>query len=445
MTSSARMPRREDGWVLVSAIVLMAIMLTVGLASFAFVDTGQKRSRESRERESSLSLAEAALYAQGFALTRNWPNTKQGLTGDCSSGTPLSGTTLYCPDRDTLAKGSSGNQGVAQLANVDLDSNAVWNTKVRDNYGALKAAFDATQADGTLTENGVSCPDTPCRLDFNEDRQLWVYAKAVVRGRPRSIVARLKLEQLRESVPQAGVVAGALDVTNTGNKLMLDGTGSSVIVRCSPLTAASCMSYDSGKGQLTPAPASAPSQPYFMTPAQLERFKARAKADGTYWPAGSCPATAADLTGAVVWVERCSTGLSNNIGPYSTPCTVPSADMSTNCINPTTKPGLLIWHCGTLQMQGGYTFYGIMYLVNNSDGKCAGFAAKSGGCPNGWVFETSGGAGVLGALVADGGGCVLIGSNSLNIKFDANVFNSVTSYGTVGLVQNTWRELKAGS
>ena len=50
------------------------------------------------------------------------------------------------------------------------------------------------------------------------------------------IVARLKLEQLRESVPQAGVVAGALDVTNNGNKLMVDGTGSSIVVRCSPLT-----------------------------------------------------------------------------------------------------------------------------------------------------------------------------------------------------------------
>jgi hypothetical protein len=61
------------------------------------------------------------------------------------------------------------------------------------------------------------------------------------------------------------------------------------------------------------------------------------------------------------------------------------------------------------------------------------------------VYESGGGAGVLGALVTDGGGCVLIGSNSLNMKYDANVFNSVTSYGTVGLVQNTWRELKAGS
>ena len=72
-------------------------------------------------------------------------------------------------------------------------------------------------------------------MDFNGDHQLWVQAKAIVRGKPRSIVARLKLEKLRESVPQAGVVAGALQVTNTGNKLMVDGTGSTIVVRCSNL------------------------------------------------------------------------------------------------------------------------------------------------------------------------------------------------------------------
>ena len=444
MTNPSRMPNREDGWVLVSAIVLMAIMLTVGLASFAFVDTNQQRSRESRERESSLSLAEAALYAQGFALTRNWPNPAKQLGADCSSAAAVTSTTLFCPDRDTLAKGTSGNGSVAQLANVDLDGAAAWTTKVRDNYGGLKAAYDPSVADGQLTEGGVPCPQTPCRMDFNGDRQLWVYAKATVRGRPRTVVARLKLEQLRESVPQAGVVAGALDVTNNGNKLMLDGTGSSVIVRCSPLSSATCMSYDSGKGQLTPAPQSTPGQPNFMTPAQLERFKARAMTDGTYFAAGTCPSSADELSGAVVWVEQCSTSYANNIGPFKTPCVVPNT-LSSNCINATNKPGLLIWHCGTLRFTGNYTFYGIVYVVNNSDGTCGSFPAKSGGCPSGWVYESGGGAGVLGALVTDGGGCVLIGSNSLNMKYDANVFNSVTSYGTVGLVQNTWRELKAGS
>jgi hypothetical protein len=196
MSPSARMPRREDGWILVSAIVLMAIMLTVGLAAYAFVDTGQKRTRESRERESSLSLAEAALYAQGFALTRNWPNPAKQLGGDCSSSAALTSTTLYCPDRDTLAKGSSGNQSVAQLANIDLDKNATWNTKVRDNFGDLGAAFDATKADNSLTGviDGVTktCPG-PCRMDFNGDRQLWVYAKAMVGGGPRRPVFRPKL------------------------------------------------------------------------------------------------------------------------------------------------------------------------------------------------------------------------------------------------------------
>ena len=248
------------------------------------------------------------------------------LGGDCSSATAVTATTLFCPDRDTLAKGSSGNGERRPAAPTSTSTpTPTWTTKVRDNYGALKAAYDPARPTATLTENGVSCPRPRAGWTSTSDRQLWVSAKAIVRGKPRSIVARLKLEQLRESVPQAGVVAGALDVTNNGNKLMLDGTGSSIVVRCSPLTSASCMSYDAGKGQLTPAPASTPSQPNFMTPAQLERFKARAKTDGTYFAAGTCPANAAELTGAVVWVEQCSDELRDNIGPYSSPCVVPDA------------------------------------------------------------------------------------------------------------------------
>jgi hypothetical protein len=437
-----RNPHREDGWVLVSAIVLMAIMLSVGLSAYAFVDTGQTRARESRERESSLSLAEAALYAQGFALAKNWPNANKQLGGDCSSANPLSATTQYCPDRDTLAKGSSGNPSVAQFATTDFGANATWTTSVRDNYGALASAYDPAVANSTLTENGVSCPQTPCRMDFNGDRQLWVQARAVVRGKPRNIVARLKLEQLRESVPQAGVVAGRLDVTNNGNKLMLDASGSSILLRCSPIGSSACASYDSDKGQVTPTPSSAPAQPNFMTPSQIQRFKERAITEGTYFAAGTCPSGAAQLTGAVVFVERCSASYPHTSG-YSTPCNVP-AGMDNNCINPTNRPGLLIWHCGTFAMTGNQTFYGIVYMVNNSDGTCSGWSALSGNCNSSTIYESGGGGGTYGALVADGDACVKIGSNSLNLGFDANVFNSVSSFGTVGLVQNTWRELKAG-
>ena len=82
------------------------------------------------------------------------------------------------------------------------------------------------------------------------------------------------------------------------------------------------------------------------------------------------------------------------------PSNVPTS-LSGNCITPTNKPGLLIWHSGTLRFTGNYSFYGIVYVVNNSDGTCTnGFVAKSGGCPDGWVYETSGGA--VAAKVAPG-------------------------------------------
>jgi hypothetical protein len=432
----------EDGWVLVTAIVLMAIMLSVGLSAFAFVDNGQQRSRESRERESSLSLAEGALFAQGFALTKNWPNPGKPLGGDCSSASPITATTNYCPNRDSLAKGSSGNGAVAQFNDTDFLANATWTTSVRDNSGVLEKAFDPAVADGQLNDttygHGI-CPSTPCRQDWNGDRQLWVQARAVVRGKPRNLVARLKLEELRESVPTAGVVAGRLDVTNNGNKEMLNATGTSILLRCSPVSSSTCASYDAGKGQVTPAPTSAPAQGNFMTAAQIQRFKERAQTEGTYY--AGCP-TGGQLIGAVVFVERCDASYAHT-GVYSSPCVVPAA-MTANCINPTNKAGMLIWHCGTLGLTANQTYYGIVYLVNNSDGTCAGWTAKSGACGSSNIFESSGGGGVYGALVADGDACVAIGSNSLNMAFDGNVFNSVTSFGTVGLVQNTWRELKAG-
>ena len=52
-----------------------------------------------------------------------------------------------------------------------------------------------------------------------------------MRGKPRNVVARLRLEQLSESVPQTAVVAGALSITNNGNHggtPIIDATGSQV-------------------------------------------------------------------------------------------------------------------------------------------------------------------------------------------------------------------------
>jgi hypothetical protein len=125
--------------------------------------------------------------------------------------------------------------------------------------------------------------------------------------------------------------------------------------------------------------------------------------------------------------------------------------MSPQCINSLEKPGLLIWHCGRMDMQGAFTFVGVLYNTNNSDGTCLNYTAKTGNCFSGNqrvtendLIVTNGGFGVLGALAIDGGGCLQIGSNGLQVQYDSNAFSSISSYGTVGLVQNTWRELKPG-
>src|SRR4029079_19700691 len=134
-----------------------------------------------------------------------------------------------------------------------------------------------------------------------------------------------------------------------------------------------------------------PSQPNFMTPSQIQRFKERAITEGTYFAAGTCPSGAAQLTGAVVFVERCIASYPHTSG-YSTPCNVP-AGMDNNCINPTNRPGLLIWQCGTVAMTGNQTFYGIVYMVNNSDGTCQGWSALSGNCNSSTIYQTGGGGG----------------------------------------------------
>ena len=94
------MLKREDGWVLVTAVMLMSVMMAVGLASISLVDTQQKRTREQRAFESGLNLGEAVLYAQGFKLTRSWPSA-----GEARGGLLVSACgDDALPDRDILAR-----------------------------------------------------------------------------------------------------------------------------------------------------------------------------------------------------------------------------------------------------------------------------------------------------------------------------------------------------
>lgn len=443
--------RDEGGWALATSIVMLAIMLVAGLAVFALADTGQQRSRQQRERETALNVAEGVLYSQGFTLAQNWPGSAGALTSVPSSCTQTSSDPL-CPTPSTMAAAQASNPALAAFANIDAQASVTWTAKVRDNGGALAGAFVSAQADAAQsgtnvqTGNAYTCAAT-CRWDANGDKQLWVQARAVVRGRPRNVVALMKLERVLEATPETAVTAGGINIGNNGNSIMIYAAGSQVVVRCDT-TASGCALYQ--PGQIQPAPVTV-SAPPLMTAAQLARFKQRAITDGRYF--SGCPGD--DIAGAVVWVESCVSGqLSNQT--ITQPCNPAAPDkpggggtgLAQDCVNQYNRPGILIWHCGRMTFSGGWTYVGIVYGVNNSDGTCPASAPAVGngtcdGNNNSTdnVVSMTGGFGIWGVLAIDGRGCLYAGSNGIQVQYDPNVFGAVASYGTVGLVQNTWREL----
>ena len=310
----------------------------------------------------------------------------------------------------------------------------------------------------------------PCTRDFDRDRQLWVQARTVVRGKVRNIVALLKLEELAEDVPRAAVASGALTVTNNNNtdRPTVAGNDGGVFVSCNtanPFCADYPANSQTGASDVQPTPVSDSDRKPLMTAEQLARMKERAMTDNTYF--AGCPDSKANLTGRVVWVEGCLSGFKAASSLPSGPCQPagspppPDDRLSGDCINTISNPGILIWHCGSASFSGGQTYVGLLYMVNSSDRLTSAEADRctktvgvdqigNGTCPKNAstvtdVLEIGGNFHIWGAVAVDGPGCFRAGSSGLNVYYDSNVFSAVRSYGTAGLVQNTWRELPSNA
>ncbi len=150
-----------------------------------------------------------------------------------------------------------------------------------------------------------------------------------------------------------------------------------------------------------------------MTATQLARFKVAAQTASppTYYT--SCPPT---YTGTVVFIDVSA----------STVC----SDTNSATYNSDAEPGIIIMPRGRMDDIKG-TYYGIIYLGNeqNSSGPLLSFGAN---------------AEVFGGVAIDGPGRLVVGQASGPrpvINFRDSAFNPLATFGTTGLVQNTWREL----
>jgi hypothetical protein len=406
-----RIHTQESGNVLVTAIMLMAAMLSVGFAIASTADTQTSQSRKERERESSFNLAEAALSAQTFILGRRGTGTIDHPYP--AEGCPAAGDEYFCPDNTRLMNNYKGE------GQVDFNEDTVWETHV----------LDDADADGNVVtfwkDEYLAEPNWP-RYDANNNRHVWVRSQAVVRGRLRSIVAWVKIEDRIVSFPRYAVLAGFLHGKNSGGhggRPLVNSTGSlGVAVRCDEAPQSDCIDLNPTKGPQLQPPAN-----YQLTypnstaigADELYALEEVAKANGTWYE--SCPS---NPNGDVVYVKNAGTCRYTNVAP--------AASGQTKCCNSQANPGLYVLERGTVDFGGNIEFWGVVYNANLDNSSLER------------MIETSGTAAIHGGAIVDGNGGVYAGSSGDNIVYWAFAFDDIKAVGTAGVVQNTWREIVPG-
>jgi Tfp pilus assembly protein PilX len=398
----------ESGWAMVTVVGLMAIVLSLALATMSQVDTQQKQSGVVRTKETAFNLAEAALNAQTFALAQEWPG--QGKASNPYAQCTQSSNSARCPVPATLQ---------SMFSSPDTIQGATWRTNVRDNATGSTESFysDALTA---------SAPG----YDANGDGKLWVRSQATVNGRTRTLIALVRVEEVFEDMPHAAVITGRLTISNDGHKEIIDsrtGVSPTVSVRCTPqlLELTPCLGHQiSNVGnirdetdltalldhQLYPNVTVKNYQGGAATTAEARaRLKATAIANGTYYT--SCPSS--PPAGPVVWIVAGTCTWTGN-----------------QVVNSRSNPGLMILENATVYLGGTVNYYGIIYSFNPLNLSTA-------------LIQVQGNAQVFGGVLIDGPGVLIAGSSKLNVELDDNAYNKIKSYVSAGMIQNTWREIRS--
>ena len=229
--------RGEEGWVLVTSIIVCAIMLVIGLALLSVVDTQTRASGVQRQGDSAFNYAEGALNATAFLLSRNWPEdatlTPTGTTVSCGNQT-LSGT-IGAADASTFA-GRIQNQLTDSFgATGSRDYPAAttsWTVNICDDTGnttswseSLAAAAATTPAWDANGEQTLSATDSSSGAPYQHKvRRVWVRAQASVAGRRRTVVGLVQVG-VKPVLPSryAALVGGFSSDLMTGVNSLLTG------------------------------------------------------------------------------------------------------------------------------------------------------------------------------------------------------------------------------
>jgi hypothetical protein len=406
--------RAQDGWAVVTVLLVIVGMLSLGLAALALVDGAQRRSGQERTKETTFNVAESLITQEALLLSNRWPSAStSAYPSSCTRTSALTG----CPDATTVAQ---------NFANTDFDSGSTWTLTVRDDRPSPNY-YNRTTLDTSACLTGGAAP---CTWDSDRNGALWVRAQATVDNETRTLVALVKQPQVRLALPRNVITAGHFATNNSGLKTIVDEKGcqakvkpsancnatqpAQIAVRCTTTTPGvsgdACLGYRSQ--QVAPNLYQMGYGGNVLNPTQLNQMRSYAIQQGSYYT--TCPAS---LTGAMVFVEGVSCSYTGGT------------------FNSGTSPGVLVVNQGTLTLGGNAQFFGLVYMANNLTPP-----ADSGN-----LLTLGGTAYIQGAAFVEGNGGVVAGASGLNISFDqAALGNVVGLSGIAAVAQNSFREILTG-
>ncbi len=431
--------RTQDGSALITALMVMLVMLPIGMALLAIVDTQARNSGTERTSDRAFNLADSAMTSAAFNLGRiSWPTSVEsapsnagpvGAAGTC--GANSYGATL----------GAATNPGSATASlqpnlNASYDDSAytgaTWQINVCDD--------DVAHPGSTVWNDGLLAGST---FDANNNQRMWVRSEARVGDKRRVIASLVKVQQAPALSSKFGLIAGRMnsDVSNTAGTVLTGGAvgdltssllGTEPLVAADPsvpatspastgVIAVRCGALD---GCLTGALAGLGSLSIFNTlvtggklvqstsptatsAASIEQLRQQAKITNTYRAvtAGStsssnppaCDIPAAASSSTIVFIDQVGSGTIGAAGgPGDQFCKL---DVSSN-----RSYKALIIGSGRVVIRGdnttdGGTFSGLLYALNEQR-KTSTIGDAS--IPSREVIRIDQGAHVRGGVAADG-------------------------------------------
>ena len=214
-----RLRKDESGAALITALLCTMVMLALGLALLAIVDTQARGSSDEQTRDRGFNLAESVLNSEAFVLGRNWPDGPPGSNPACTAagfGGMIGDTVSLTAAAERLRENLNASHTDAAY------TNASWQVNICDDDEGSAVWSNALLTNKTWDSNAM--PDGSIG-----NGKVWVRAQSTVAGKTRALVGLVTVRETAALDAKYGLVSGSFSedlgpTTNTiTNMAVLSG------------------------------------------------------------------------------------------------------------------------------------------------------------------------------------------------------------------------------